>query len=324
MTSLQYENGLCEDVATLTDRLVAVLRAYFDQHPEAHCLLAVDPSQRGLRDRPAAGGVFSEQPLSPVQIDHDAFPPAHQPYLMELDLSTKLGVTLLAESVRMAYEDRVPESVARGHGQRIGAWLASTVSAQALAGYWARHVLQRDDRGRQCVLRFYDARALSLIWPILSPGQQQVLLGPVIAWHTLDASAKPCVYTAHKALQNELALSHEQWQSIHLHGLINRALALHMDAVDRQPSLQEVGTAIASAARAGQWLTDQDDVVAFVGHALSWHPQFDRYPRVHQLLRDLAEDDFYTGAIGALSADEIAEIKSGMWFDDKPVTSARQ
>ena len=323
MASLQYENASPEDVTALAGRTVSVLRAYFDQHPEAHCLLAVDPSQRGLRDRPAAGVLFSEQPVSAVQIDHDGFPPAQRPYLMELDLSTKHGATLLSESVRVAFEDRLPESVASGHGQRVGAWLASTVSAQALASYWAQHVLQVDDRGRQCVLRFYDARALSLIWPILSPGQQQVLLGPVIAWHTLDASAKPCVYTARKALQNELALSREQWQSIHRHGFVNRALGLHMDAVDRQPSPQEVNTAVASAARAEQWLSDPDDLVAFVGHALSWHPQFDRYPRVHQLLRALSEDDFYTGTINALSPDEIAEIKGGTWFDDKPVTSAR-
>ncbi|MFL9870033.1 DUF4123 domain-containing protein [Paraburkholderia megapolitana] len=317
------ESGLDEDLSVRVDRMVNVLRAYFAAHPETHCLLAVDPGQRALRDRPQAGVLFSEQPVAAIKIDHDAFPVEHRPYLMELDLSTKVGVTLLSESVRLAFDDRDPERVAQGQGQRIGAWLASTVSAQALAAYWAQHVLQTDDLDRKCVLRFYDARALSLIWPILSSGQQQVLLGPVIAWHALDASARPCVYTAHRALQSDLALTREQWQSIHRHGFVNRALGLHMEAMERQPLPQEVETAVASAARADVWLVDPDDKVAFIGHALTWHPQFDRYPKVNQMLRQLSEDDFYTGAISALSLEEIAEIQSGSWLDEKTVSPDR-
>lgn len=317
------ESSSQEDVAVRADRMAGVLRAYFAGHPEAHCLLVVDPGQRDLRDRPAAGALFSERPVAAIQIEHDAFPPAHRPYLMELDLSTKLGATLLAESVRLAFDDRDPERVAQGQGQRIGGWLASTVSAQALAAYWAPYVLQTDDLGRQCVLRFYDARALSLIWPILSPGQQQVLLGPVIAWHALDASANPCVYAAHKALQSDLMLTREQWQSIHRHGLVNRALGLHMEAAGRQPLPREVDAAVACAARADQWLTHPDDKVAFIGHALAWHPLFDQYPKVNQILRQLSEDDFYMAAIGELTTDEIAEIQHGSWFDEKPVFPAR-
>lgn len=322
--ALHYnESGSADNPAAAADRMVDVLRAYFSQHPEVHCILAVDPSQRALRDRPEAGVLFSKQPASTVPIDHDAFSPAQRPYLVELDLSAKQGQILLSESVRIAFEDRDPERVARGHGQRIGAWLASTVSAEVLATYWGRHVLQADDRDRHCVLRFYDARALSLIWPILSPGQQQVLLGPVIAWHALDASAKPRVYTAQKALQNDLALTGEQWQAIHRHGFVNRALGLHMEAVSRQPTPQEVDTAIASAARAEQWLVNDDDKIAFIGHTLSWHPQFDRYPRVNQMLRQLSEDEFFTAILSELTPEEITEIQGGSWLDDPSVSSAR-
>ncbi|MCA8297660.1 DUF4123 domain-containing protein [Burkholderia sp. AU30198] len=299
------------------DSTVRALRAYFDQQRLSRCCLVVDPSQRALPQSGEGAPSFHDRPGAVVAIGHEAFPDDHRPYLIELDLSTSEGVALLVESVRLAFEDRQPDAVAKGLGQRIGGWLASDMAPEQIAGYWSNHILQIDDQGRRCALRFYDARALSLMWPILSDAQKRTLLGPVKAWHALDATAKLCVYSSATTLCTELDLTEGQWRDIHRHGVINRALALHMLATQRQPRSSEVETAIASATRAEQHgLTDREDKVAFIGHALAWHPYFDRHPSVALALRQRAPDEFYTSAVGELSEDEIEAIRRGAWYDE--------
>jgi hypothetical protein len=207
-------------------------------------------------------------------------------------------------------------------GQRVGGWLASSASLDEVAAHWSRLVLQRDDSGRACVLRFFDSRALALLWNVLSQAQQRTMLGPVRAWHVLDACARPHVHLASPDSRANFMLSAAQWQQIHRHGLVNRALALHARTCGRQPEPGEIEAAVAAAARAEQYgLIDRDDLVAFIGHALAWHPQFDLHPKVLQLLGRRAADDFYAGEIGQLSADEIDEIRQGSWCE-RPGTSA--
>lgn len=295
--------------------LNATLMEWFSQHKDMHCFLVVDPCQRDLTsDDVDDRSPFTNLARADVLIQHDAFPEAHRPYLLELDLSAPEGVEALAQSVRIAFEDRRPESMAEGLGQRIGGWVASSASLDEVTAHWSRLVLQRNDSGRACVLRFYDSRALALLWTVLSPAQQQVMLGPVRAWHVLDAGARPSVHLASSDMRTNFSLSAAQWQEIQRHGLVNRALALHAQACGRQPEPNEIGTAVAAIGRAERYgLNDQNDVVVFIGHALSWHPQFDLHPKVQLLLARRAADDFYTGEIEQLSASEIDEIRQGSW-----------
>jgi hypothetical protein len=299
------------------ESLNVALTEWFSRHRDMRCFLAVDPSQRDLTsDDVDDREPFGSLPRAHVVIDHDAFPDAHRPYLLELDLSNPAGVDALAQSVRAAFEDRRPESMAEGLGQRVGGWLASHASLDEVAAHWSRLVLQRDDSGLACVLRCYDSRALALLWTVLSQAQQQVMLGPVKAWHVLDAGARPSVHLGSQGSRANFMLSAPQWQEIHRHGLVNRALALHAQACGRQPEPGEIEAAVAAAARAEQYgFIDRDDRLVFIGHALAWHPQFDSHPKVSQLLGRRAADDFYTGEIGQLSADEIDEIRQGSWYE---------
>lgn len=315
------QEGANTGEAAAVDATVGVLRAYFSKHPEMHCLLAVDPSQRDLVDEEGAGP-YAGLPRAVVEIDHDDFPHAHQPYLLELDLTTPDGVTLLKDSVRLAYEDRRPASMASGLGQRIGGWLASSAPIDEVAARWSDEALQYDEQGRACVLRFYDSRALSLIWPELTGQQQQALLGPAKVWHALDACARPCVYSRVEESRRSLSLANGQWQKIHRHGLINRALALHALAAGRQPTPAEVDAAVAAAARAEQHgLRDREDRVAFIAHALDWHPQFDRHPKVAKALQERAPDTYYTAAVDELQPEDIEAIRRGAWYDETRASS---
>jgi hypothetical protein len=304
------------------ESLNVTLTGWFSQHRGMRCLLAVDPSQRDLTcDDVDASVSLASLPRTVVVIDHDAFPEAQRPYLLELDLSTPAGIDALAQSVRIAFKDRRPEFMAEGLGQRIGGWLASYASLDEVAAHWSRLVLQRDDRERACVLRFYDSRALALLWTVLTQAQQQAMLGPVRAWHVLDASASPSIHLAPPDAQTNFTLSAAQWQEIHRHGLVNRALALHAQTCGRQPHPGEIETVVAAAVRADRYgLIDRDDRIAFIGHALAWHPHFDLHPKVSHLLSHRNADNFYTAEIGQLSADEINEIRQGSWYE-RPATS---
>lgn len=304
------------DENTRIELLNITLTEWFSRNRGMRCLLAVDPSQRDLTSGDVDDKVpFASLPRANVIIDHDAFSESHQPYLLELDLSTLQGVDALARSIRIAFEDRRPESMAQGLGQRIGGWLASSASLEDVAAHWSRLVLQYDDGRRVCVLRFYDSRALALLWNVLSRAQQQAMLGPVKAWHVLDATSRPIVHLSASDQRTNFALSAAQWQEINRHGLVNRALALHARTRGKQPEPREIEVAVIAAARAGRYgLFDRDDCVAFIGHALAWHPQFDLHPKVSKLLSSRALDDFYTAEIEQLSTDEINEIQRGSWY----------
>lgn len=174
---LTNSDGEVDETARI-ESLTAALTGWFGRHREMHCFLAVDPSQRDLIESEADGGEpFASQRRADVVIEHEAFPDAHRPYLLELDLSTRAGADALAQSVSVAFEDRRPESMAEGLGQRVGGWLASSIAIDEVAAHWSRLMLQRDESGRACMLRFFDSRALALLWPILSPAQQQTVLG---------------------------------------------------------------------------------------------------------------------------------------------------
>jgi len=310
--------------AAVIDAAVSGLRTYFSKRPEMRCYLVVDPSQRDFTNDHEEAERFQELKRAIVEVKHDAFPDSHRPYLVELDLATSEGSEVLVESVRAAFEDRRPISMAEGLGQRVGGWLASEAPLTEVAEHWSRHVLQYNEEGRPCALRFYDTRALSLIWPMFSQEQHQALLGPVKAWHALDACAKFCLYSVPAGSRADLSLTEEQWPRIHRHGLVNRALALYAMTVDRQPEQSEVAAADAAATRAEHYgLFDRDDCVAFIGNALAWHPQFDLHPKVLQLLGARAPDEFYTAAVAGLTKEDVAEIRDGAWYVRLSASSSR-
>ncbi|MBB3258958.1 hypothetical protein F4827_003827 [Paraburkholderia bannensis] len=312
------DNVEADDLMAEAERIhaqVGALKAWFAQHPDMHCLLVIDPSQRDPAAVDAAGNQsFADLPVTAIVVDHDAISPTHCPRLLELDLQTDAGVVALEESVRLAFSDRRPQSMAEGRGQRIGGWLASAASPGEIAAHCSRLLLQRDDRDHLCLLRFYDSRAQALLWPMLSPQQQHALLGPIQAWHTLDAGARPVTRVNTQGRREDFALEPEQWPAIHGHGIVNRALALYAYDRNRQPLPREVEAAAAAAVRARRYgLIDEEDEVVFVCHALNWHPEFDLHPKVLQILGSMTEGDLYAGQIAELTPEEIEEIRQGNW-----------
>lgn len=280
------------------------------------CVLAVDPALRALEDNSAEGAFFTRAASISVPVANTAFAAEKWPRLIELDLSAEPGMALFTQSVRIAFADREPESVARGRGQRIGGWLVGASSVQDVADHWTENLLSIDDQGRRCVLRFYDARVLALMWPVLMPMQRRRLLGPVQTWYALDQCAELTAYVAPGRSQSRLEFDDTQWVEFHRHGVINRALALFMNEVGRQPELREVQSAVQGAARAEQHgLKDPDDRIAFVGHVLAWHPQFDAHPAIAPVLGKVSQGALYCAAVSELDPRVVSEIQRGTWFN---------
>lgn len=294
------------------------LHDYFQRNREMQCLLIVDPQPRDL---PEAKGkhALAELPRTVLPIEHDAFSECDRPYLLTLDPALPQFGAWVAESVRVALADRRPDAIARVPGQRIGGWLATSASADDVAAHLSRQVLQIDDRGKTCALRFYDARALALLWSALTLMQKETLLGPVKAWHAFDAGARLATYSGlYPKMLDDLSLKPQQWSAIRRHGLVNRALALHIASIGRQPDASAVDDAVAAAERAERYeLADRDDKLAFIGHALAWHPYFDGHPRVREVLAQVSPEHFYAAAASELTPDEIEAIRSGAWYAGK-------
>lgn len=302
------------------EEAVITLQNYFQRNREMQCLVIVDPQPSDLPE-PKGRHTLTELPRTVIPVAHEAFPESERPYLLTLNPRLPQFGAWLAESVRVALADRRPDVIARVPGQRIGGWLATpaSVSADEVAAHLSRQVLQVDDRGKTCALRFYDSRALALLWPVLTLMQKETLLGPVKAWHAFDAGARLAAYSGlYPKMLDELSMKPQQWSAIRRHGLINRALALHIASTGHQPEAETVDVAVAAAARAEQYeLVERDDKLAFIGHALSWHPYFDAHPRVREVLRQVSPDEFYVAAAGELSTDEIEAIRGGAWYVGK-------
>lgn len=299
---------------------VDTLQHYFQRNREMQCLVIVDPQPSDLPELKGTHKLV-DLPRTVLPIAHEAFPESERPYLLALNRRLPQFGAWLAQSVRVALADRRPDAIARVPGQRIGGWLAvpASVSVDEVAAQLSRQVVQVDDRGKTCALRFYDSRALALLWPVLTLMQKETLLGPVKAWHAFDAGARLTVYSGlYPKMLDDLSFKPQQWSAIRRHGWINRALALHTAASGRQPEAEAVDIAVAAAARAEQYeLVERDDMLAFIRHALSWHPYFDAHPRVREVLRQVSPDEFYVAAIGELSTDEIEAIRGGAWYVGK-------
>ncbi|WP_347557783.1 DUF4123 domain-containing protein [Robbsia sp. KACC 23696] len=269
-----------------------------------------DPSTSPLEGETTQRPWFDELDWVSLPVPHASFPAEHAPRLAVLNLNEQRDAKLFYNSVQLAFEDRSPERVASGMGQRIGGWIATAADVSELANYWASMIVQYDKRERAYALRFYDSRSIALLWPLLSDGQRQVLLGPVGTWHTLDACARPCVYQGGVALHAHLQLKETQWEAIRAHEHINRALGLMMLDEQRQPLPRDIEIAVEAAQRYEAYdIEDAADRALFILHALTWHPRFDMHPVVRHAMRAIGPDTFYSEALSVLSDSDISAIR---------------
>ena len=89
------------------------LRDYFHRrNPDQRCLLLVDPQARDLPARPNGRHSLAAMPRTTFSITNEAFPPLHQPYLLTLDPTLPQFGAWLADSLRIALEDRRPDTIA--------------------------------------------------------------------------------------------------------------------------------------------------------------------------------------------------------------------
>ncbi|WP_157685661.1 DUF4123 domain-containing protein [Robbsia andropogonis] len=302
------------DPENLKKQIRAAIQKQLARMEDARLLIVVDPAASPLESldaEPSFRGLSS----SSILVQHDLFPSSDCPYLIELDIEIPEVRTLLERSINTVLSDRTADRMARGAGQRIGGWIVTQETPEALAAYWGNLILQRDERERATLLRFYDNRALALLWPMLTMRQRQGLLGPVTTWLSLDAVGDLTTYEVSEPSMAGMSIAAAQWPAIRRHGLVNKALArFAFDGGTVRPV--SVDTAIAAAERADVLeLEDAADAALFVSHALIWHPRFYEHPAVERALGEVGPETFYAEAISVLSDTEIEDIKGGRWLE---------
>lgn len=278
---------------------------------EGRCLVLFDPSVRDACDDPYDGSLLRKRPRSAIPVRHTRFPRSHCPYLLELDLASEPDREILHTSVRMAWQDRNPAVIGRGQGHRVAGWLTAREPTSIVVKALADHTIQWIN-GQRVPFRFYDARGLAWLWPLLRPSQQRVLLGPVTSWSLFDAAHAWRELRAPSDVGSNprLELDEGQQRAVPLIGVVSRALARYQHDRCQHVESGQLPLTWTAAERASRYgLTDPDDMAALVVHALQWHPLFDTHPEVQKRLNRRADDQFYRAVVGDLEPSDFERIQ---------------
>lgn len=153
---------------TLADQL----RDEIQSAASGSCLLWVDPAQSDPFE-----GSFADRRV-PVPINHWRFAQRRAPYLVPLDLTKAVDLSLFDDSVARACQAWTVTSLYAEQGQAICGWVLTNSSAEAVANHWGWRCHLHGHAGRSRLLRFHDPGVREWLWPALSELQQRALLGP--------------------------------------------------------------------------------------------------------------------------------------------------
>lgn len=279
---------------------------------EGRCLVLFDPSVRDACVDRHDGSLLQKRPRSAIPVRHTRFPRSHYPYLLELDLTGELDREILHTSVRMAWQDRNPAVIGRGQGHRVAGWLTTREPTSIVVKELADHTIQWIN-GQRAPFRFYDARGLAWLWPLLHPPQQRALLGPVTSWCLFDAAHawRELLPPPNVAADSRLVLDEVQQRAVPLIGVVNRALAHYQHDRGQHVEPDQLPLAWSAAERASRYgLSDPDDMAALVLHALQWHPLFDTHPDVQTRLKMRTDDQFYRAVVSDLESSDFQRIQA--------------
>ena len=278
---------------------------------EGRCLVLFDPSVRDAFDDQHDGSLLRKCARTAIPVRHTRFPRSHFPYLLELDLASAPDRQILHTSVRMAWQDRSPAVIGRGQGHRVAGWLTTREPTSIIVKALADHTIQWIN-GTRVPFRFYDARGLAWLWPLLRPSQQRALLGPVTSWSLFDAAHewRELRPPTDAPSDPRLELDEAQQRAVPLIGVVSRALARHQHDRGEHVEADQLPLAWTAAERASRYgLSDPDDMAAMVLHALQWHPLFDTHPEIQKRLNLRADNQFYRAVVSDLEPSDFQRIQ---------------
>jgi hypothetical protein len=181
--------------------------------------------------------------------------------------------------------------------------------------------VQGDERGKRCLLRWFDPRVLELIRLWLRPDQISALLGPVKAWMFIDGAGRLQVLTPE--VKNDWAepkIDAPQWAKLRRAGLINQLLPLASQwgapAADKREIVSLLDHILARSEAQG--LSSEADAMVFVSCALNVHSRFDEHPAFAALLSGAKGGGApFSESAAALGESVLEEVAAGRWLDSQ-------
>jgi hypothetical protein len=315
--------------ATAADAQSDLLHRALAASGDSCCWLLVDPTVRPLDDDEPLLRALSEAgaEIVPVRSPNSRIDNSVLPILARLDSARSAGSAALRLSISEALAECEPEALRRGAARRIGGWLQCSASGAALAHHIGQQMVCRRQDGRLTLLRWTDPAVLWVIWSsaLLTQQQQAELLGPISAYHLLDAggrcttldqigaSRSSAVDEASEA--SRYAFTARQWAQLDAIGSLNRALlrfdAARLDAASLNEARDNGMAAILRARSLG--FADAQDLATFAWHAMSVHPRFDAHPVVAERLQKRQADDLFTALVDPLDVRTWSCIANDPW-----------
>lgn len=224
----------------------------------------------------------------------------------------------IPETERHGLLDRLAAETKAKDEAFVSLALASPVGFKSLQRHLAERLVIRNPADNQLrQFRYYDPGTFVQLPDVLGSPGMSWLLGPIesvaVSW-----LGEWCHYTNTGTDSALFNLTHHYNALLNL-SVINRVLT-QLPEVRNQREWRDKGNTLRSIvdqARSRYGLSLRDDLVAFVMHAVQWHPAFDRHPILQKLLARLAaalpEDELdYCELTGRLEEADWQRITQDM------------
>lgn len=289
--------------------------------PACQCRVLIDPAIRDVAQDPVfidlmdALGVQPE----PIRWEHRHLNPAHRPQLITLDLAKYQGSELLSLTLRTAADDAAPASLQQALGQRIAGWFFSAADTRTLTQHLGALAVQAlpqglpPEAGHKRFLRFYDSLVWPTLWALSDDQQRTVAMGPIQQWFWWEQSGELASVTRPASAENhDTSLPAQgplneiwrasQWRMLVCLGAFNPAAIEAGMTADLRSKRPIVLRTLERILQWGVW--EQTDLCDMARLAIKHHPEFDRHPKVSQLLAQRAPDRRASFALSELTPAE--------------------
>lgn len=291
-------------IAELSDSLYRELNA------SRHHWLLLDPLLRPFADDSPLGACLKDRELLLLPVSGH-LDPAQMPFLVRFSPELSSDHDLVRACLNEAIDELAPAALALGGGRRIGAWLESECDGPTLARHLGRQMIQ--PRGnRRHWLRWHDPAVFWSLWPILDPGQQSRLLGPLTGIRLLDPRGKWTKYLPEEAATDNgpLQLSDAQWQQIDHIATFNDYLRDTAVAAEATEPGQLRDICMAAYARAAELgFRDREDLRAFGHYTRTVGAGFERHPLLAGRLENRDGNSYFTALIDDLGEAQWLQIQ---------------
>ncbi|KEY59311.1 DUF4123 domain-containing protein [Serratia sp. DD3] len=290
-TRVQFDYS-ANAIAQQTQAIVAQLTEQLTGSKE-NLLLLIDPVKLELDSSSPWISALTERQPEPVPLTHVSIPQAYYPWLVPLNITQPEDAQLFEESITQALQEADPSKLVAGAGRTVCAWLTSAQPAHIVARQLGCTAVQALSGGGNILLRYFDPAVNTLLWPQLSPFQQQRLMGVISGWHLIDGDGQ-LVSRRHSAsplplLTFSLGMAEKDKPELEQIAVVNQALQQYRaqaKTVSRtgESQLQAVVKQALQRIAASTVIAEPEERILFAFHILRWHPYIDLHPEFNYLM----------------------------------------